>query len=122
MPTTLRQLAPMDTFICKQLKAADLDRNLTLRIIATAFWMQETYLESKQKKRNKVKRPLIWKNICDLFGISSQTYGKIMQAYLLNKTIYVSGKNNNGREGNKARRPTRVPRTKRTQLLIQEWV
>ena len=53
MPTTLRQLAPMDTFICKQLKAADLDRNLTLRIIATAFWMQKTYLESKQKKKKQ---------------------------------------------------------------------
>ena len=37
MPTTLHQLVPMHTFICKQLKAADLDRNLTLIIIAMTF-------------------------------------------------------------------------------------
>ena len=94
-----------------------------MRVIAAAFGMQKEYLESKQRKgRARVVKPQIRKKVLQLFGISSQTYGKIMRHYLVHRSIYVSGTDDNGGKGNRTAKVTRIPRSTQAQTQVRDWV
>ena len=94
--------------------------------MTATFRMQRNYLESKCKKGSQTgtqqKAPAIRAKVCHLFGISAPTYGKIVQGYLLNRSMYISGKDDEGRSGNRMAKQTRIPRTKAVQIAVSEWV
>ena len=116
----------MEKHISKQLKGENIDKNLSLRVLTATFRMQRDYLESKCKKGSQTgtqqKAPVIRAKVCHLFGISAPTYSKIVQGHLLNSSMYISGKDDEGRSGNRMAKQTRIPRTKTVQIAVREWV
>ena len=123
MPTILQQLVPMKRFVWKQLKGVDVNRNLSIRVITSAFSMQKVYLQAKQKKKEKtIPKPCICQRVCNFLGISSQMFGRIMQSYLRNKSFYVTGVQAGKRGGNKQQRTTRIPRSNLVQTQVQTWL
>ena len=100
-----------------------MDRNLSLRVLSASLTMQRDYLVMKSKKKGKkVRPPAIRSRILQMFGISPNTYSAIMKMYLRDCIIYVTGRNGQGRAGNRLEKITRVPRTNQVQVKIREWV
>ena len=123
LPLTLRRLEPMQRHIRNQLRGCDVDRNLSLRVLSASLTMQRDYLVMKSKKKGKkVRHPAIRSRILQMFGISPNTYSAIMKMYLRDCIIYVTGRNGQGRAGNRLEKITRVPRTNQVQVKIREWV
>ena len=100
-----------------------MDRNLSLRVLSCSLTMQRDYLVRKSKKKGKkVRPPAIRSQILQLFGISPNTYSAIMNMYLRHCIVYVTGRNGQGRVGNRQEKITRVPRTNQVQVKICKWV
>ena len=112
----------MERFVRKQLKRVDVDRNLSIRVITAAFSMRKVYLQAKQKKIKKtIPKPCICQGVCNSFGISSQTYSRIMQSYLRNKFFYVTGVQAK-KGGNKQQKTTRILRSNLVQMQVETWL
>lgn len=125
IPTTVRALSPLEKHISRMLKGADIDKNLSLRVLTAAFRIQKDYLEARRKKgvdKKSVRRPMIRAQVCGMFGISERSFSKIMQSYLINRKIYASGWCDSGRGGNISRKDTRIPRTNAVEILVRQWV
>ena len=126
IPTTLRSVVMMENHVSKQLKGLDIDRNLTLRVIKGALAMQKKYLQDVGKKGKAkgppIKRPKIRETVCRSFGISSKNYTKIIQSYMHDREVYVSGKDGCGRTGNRNAKPARIPRTEELRIRLRNWV
>lgn len=125
-PTELRKVSPMKIHISKLLKGADVHRTLSLRVLRYCLQLQEDYLMEKRKKaearKSDVKPPAIRATVCRNLGISEITYSKIVNSYLQDRIIYVTGAEESGRSGNRTPKETRVPRTNKVKIMVRDWV
>ena len=121
LPTNIKSLSKSLDHISKQLKGLEYDTKSSLRVVYSVLTLQKEYLQNKQKKPELYKAGFVRSRACQLFGISTHTYGKIIQSYFSSKgpcIIYTSGK---GR-GNFDNKLTRIPQTQAIVVSVREFV
>ena len=117
LPNTLKVLNPRLLHIQKKIRSQPYDSNASLRVIHAALTLQKEHLEAvrKARKGEKIAPPKVRQKVCQLFGVSNKTYQTIISTYLDdNKHIYQTGE-----RGNKFRKETRIPNTKK--VVIKVW-
>jgi len=126
LPTDLRAIVEMKNHVSGMLHGEDYHSSTSLRVIHAASSLQEDYLRRKSRvgtaSARSLPAPKIQETVCHLLGISTATYSKILRGYLLDREIYASGKSRQGRSGNTSDKPTRIPRTKKVEILIRDFV
>jgi len=121
LPTNIKSISKSLDHVSRQLKGMEYDTNTSLRVVHSVLVLQKEYLMNKQKKPEFYKAGFVRNRACQLFGISTHTYGKIMKSYFSLKGIsfvYTSGK---GR-GNFDSKVTRIPQTQSVVIAIREFV
>jgi transposase len=120
IPTDLATIDSHLSFITNQLYGEDISRSLSLRVLKAAFTMQKRYLDDKKKRgqsTNAPPKPDIRNRITSTFGISTPTYGSILQDYLKRGQVYVSN-----RSGNSNKKWSIIAKTKTNQVKLREFV
>ena len=121
LPTNIKSISKSLDHVSRQLKGMEYDTNTSLRVVHSVLVLQKEYLMNKQKKPEFYKAGFVRNRACQLFGISTHTYGKIMKSYFSLKGIsfvYTSGK---GR-GNFDSKVTCIPQTQSVVIAIREFV
>jgi hypothetical protein len=126
LPTDLQGISHRLSNIKKRLNGLDFDENLSLRVVAMALELQKLHLSKKRKlaadKRGNIRPANIRNQVCQLMHISTRSYGAIMQKYLADGSLYVSGKESSSRSGNSDAKDTRIPRTHGLQVAVRDWL
>jgi hypothetical protein len=121
LPTNIDEINGMVQDITKQLHGQDIDRNLSLRVIQAALCIQRAYLEKKKKAGESTEHVVhatgMHDQVCSMHGISTRNYGSIIQGNFQNRSLYTSGPH--GRPGNRQKRQTRIPETKKVEILLR---
>jgi len=76
LPTKVKTLSRCLDHVSKQLKGLEYDTKGSLRIVYSVLTLQKEYLMNKQKKPELYKAGYARNRACQLFGISTHTYGK----------------------------------------------
>ena len=121
LPTNLKSISKCLDHLSRQLKGLEYDTKTSLRVVYSVLMLQKEYLTHKRKKPEYYKAGFVRSRACELFGISTHTYGKIMKSYFAaqgSSQIYTSGK---GR-GNFDSKETRIPQTQACIIGIREFV
>lgn len=118
LPTNLETITTMKNSVHQRLKGFDYDQNVSLRVIRAALTLQESYIQKLKKKKKKknertvlLQPPRVRETICNLIGISSSTYVKIMHQFYNHQTVYSTELVGEGRGGNRQEKDTQVPHT-----------
>jgi hypothetical protein len=123
---SVKSVAKSLEHVAKRLKSAPYDKNTSNRIIHAAYTMQLQYLRAKQKNTKGEKpppKPRIRERVCELFGLSSRTYGKIMNAYLAEQEgRQIVETYQTGDKGNYRCKETRIPQAGAAVVAIREFV
>ena len=126
LPKNLKSINPMLNHVTNRLKGNDLDESSSLRIVKATLELQKEYLQQKRRKKGtmmtETKPPAIRSRVCGLFGISTHTYGKIVNSYMKTRSVYSTGIIGCGRSGNRTEKRTRIPRTKQLQVDVRNFV
>jgi hypothetical protein len=120
LPTNAKQVSALLTHLKKRLVNKEYDRVSSDRVVHAALKLQLEHCKDRVKKPGvRPPPPKVRETVCDLFGLSSTTYTKIMGEYFNGdrKKSYVSGQ-----KGNKAPKGTIVPQTKAVVVSIRSFV
>jgi hypothetical protein len=123
LPSNLHSIVIMNKHISKVLHGHDYDKNLSIRVVGAAVWMQKGHLQKVQRvgkeKAKYIKKPQIRDTVCNLFHIGHDAYSQIVGGYLANRKIYQSGSNKGGgRSGNRNAKESRIPQMMALQISV----
>ena len=119
LPNSTKSVSKYLTKLKAKLKSKPYDSITSDRIVHAALTLQMDYCKEKVKKEGvKPSAPKVRENICKLFGISPNTYTKIMKSFFdCNSESYCTG----FRGGNPCLE-TVLPQTKKTVINIRTFV
>ena len=120
LPQTIKGCATKLQHLKKRLTTSYFDPELSTRVVHMSVVLQKQYLVDKDKNNSErgvsVKAPKIRETVCAQMGISSATYSKIMTKES-QQSVYTSV-----RGGNTGAKDSRIPQTKKTQILVRDFV
>jgi hypothetical protein len=108
------------------LKGCDINKTLSLRVLASAYELQQRYIRAKQQAGpnnvRRVTKPVIRHTRFRRHHISLHTCGKNFNSYLLEKKVYVSGLSRAGKCGNSSAKATKIPVTELVKREVRDFV
>ena len=99
----------------------DIASQVSLRVAHYALKLQQESL-SAEKKSGRTRKPArVREQVCRYFGLSSSTYTAIMRSILdpEEAATFSSGKDGQGRTGNRLEKKTRIPSTDEVRSKVQ---
>jgi transposase len=120
LPRSLVALKELKEKIDKKLPQQEYNETLSLRVLRMALTLQEEWLQEKARNTRegqKTRPPQVRETVGRLLGVGSKCYGRILQQYLGDQSIYQST-----RAGNSRPKESRVPNTKAVQVLVRNFV
>jgi len=119
LPNSTKSVSKYLTNLKAKLKSKPYDSITSDRIAHAALTLQMDYCKEKVKKEGvKPPAPKVRENICKLFGISPNTYTKIMKSFFDGYSESYS----TGARGGNACYDTVLPQTKKTVISIRTFV
>lgn len=125
LPTDLKEVVQLKAQAKQLIRGKDINAEVSKRVILMTLTLQENKLRKKGCSARKASRGCamgVRADVCRLLSISSPTYHKINNNYLLDRSIYSSGLIGEGRDGNPTSKASWISRIMTMRTMIREFV